>query len=107
MQRQLARFAIVFLFVGLTAIGQDDSTSAWIELFNGKDLSGWKHDPLGKAEYTIVDGAIHGQPIADTSHDGIYETHPKGHIAVQVHGIKAGTGPFDVSWRNLRIRELK
>jgi len=26
---------------------------------------------------------------------------------LQVHGIKKGTGPFDVSWKNIRIKELK
>ncbi len=38
---------------------------------------------------------------------GIYKTHPKGHIGLQVHGIKKGDGPYDVAWRNLRIRPLK
>ena len=50
---------------------------------------------------------INGQPVADLTHEGIYKTHPKGHIGLQVHGIKKGTGPFDVAWRNLRIREIK
>jgi hypothetical protein len=50
---------------------------------------------------------INGQPVADLTHEGIYQSHPKGHIGLQVHGIKAGTGPYDVAWRNLRIRELK
>ncbi len=49
---------------------------------------------------------INGQKVADLTHDGIYKTHPKGKIGLQVHGIKAGTGPFDVSWRMLRIKEL-
>ena len=30
-----------------------------------------------------------------------------GFIGLQVHGIKAGTGPYEVRWRNLSIRELK
>ena len=49
---------------------------------------------------------INDQPIADLTHDEIYKTHPKGHIGLQVHGIAAGTGPYKVWWRNLRIREL-
>ena len=49
---------------------------------------------------------INGHMVADLSHEEIYKTHPKGHIGLQVHGIGAGTGPFDVSWRNIRIREL-
>ena len=30
-----------------------------------------------------------------------------GFIGLQVHGIKKGTGPYEVRWRDLRIRELK
>lgn len=33
----------------------------WVELFNGKDLSGWV--PVGKEKWTVEDGAIHGQGI--------------------------------------------
>jgi hypothetical protein len=50
---------------------------------------------------------INGEPVADLVHEGIWESHPKGHIGLQVHGIKAGTGPYEVAWRNLRIRPLK
>ena len=49
---------------------------------------------------------INGQPVADLSHEGIYASHPKGHLGLQVHGIKKGDGPYDVAWRNLRIRAL-
>ncbi len=48
---------------------------------------------------------INDSLVADLTHEGIYETHPKGKIGLQVHGIAAGTGPFDVAWRNIRIRE--
>ena len=30
-----------------------------------------------------------------------------GFIGLQVHGIKKGTGPYEVRWRNLSIREIK
>jgi hypothetical protein len=32
---------------------------------------------------------------------------PEGYIGFQVHGIKKGTGPFSVCWRNIRIKETK
>jgi hypothetical protein len=48
---------------------------------------------------------INGVAIADLVDDAILETHPKGFIGLQVHGVKKGTGPFDVSWRNIRIKE--
>jgi hypothetical protein len=31
---------------------------------------------------------------------------PEGHIGFQVHGIKKGTGPFSVRWRNVKFRKL-
>ncbi len=30
---------------------------------------------------------------------------PEGYIGFQVHGVKAGMGPFSVRWRNVRFRE--
>jgi hypothetical protein len=50
---------------------------------------------------------INGQLIANLTDDPIYKTHPKGFIGLQVHGIRAGDGPYSVSWRNIRIKELK
>ena len=49
---------------------------------------------------------INGAAVADLTHEGIYKTHPKGHIGLQVHGIKKGTGPYDVYWKNIRVKEL-
>lgn len=49
---------------------------------------------------------VNGEMIEDLTDEEVYETHPKGHIGLQVHGIKKGTGPFDVMWRNIRIKEL-
>ncbi len=49
---------------------------------------------------------INGNPVADLTDEEIYKSHPKGHLGLQVHGIKKGTGPFDVYWRNIRIREI-
>ena len=50
---------------------------------------------------------INDKPIEDLTDEPIYETHPKGVIGLQVHGIKKGSGPYEVAWRNLRIREIK
>jgi len=49
---------------------------------------------------------INGKPVADLTNQAVYQTHPRGHIGLQVHGIKAGTGPYDVAWRKIRLREL-
>jgi hypothetical protein len=50
---------------------------------------------------------INGEPIEDLTHEEIYQTHPSGFIGLQVHGIPKGEGPYEVAWRNIRLRELK
>ncbi|MCB1086893.1 MAG: DUF1080 domain-containing protein, partial [Verrucomicrobiae bacterium] len=49
---------------------------------------------------------INGEAVADLTHEEIYKTHPKGFIGLQVHGIGKEPGPFDVAWKNLRIKPL-
>lgn len=49
---------------------------------------------------------INGQPIEDLTDEAIYKTHPTGFIGLQVHGIPKGAGPYEVAWRNIRIRTL-
>lgn len=45
---------------------------------------------------------VNAVPTADFKQPG----DPEGHIGFQVHGIKKGSGPFTVKWRNLKFREL-
>ncbi|HIE96549.1 MAG TPA: DUF1080 domain-containing protein [Planctomycetes bacterium] len=49
---------------------------------------------------------INGQQISDLTHEERFKSHPKGFIGLQVHGIGAGQGPYEVRWRNLKLREL-
>ena len=49
---------------------------------------------------------INGQPIADLTDEAKLKSHPKGFIGLQVHGV-GNRGPFQVAWRNIRIKELK
>jgi hypothetical protein len=46
---------------------------------------------------------VNGVATADFTDD--MDEH--GFIGLQVHGIKKGTGPYQVRWRNIRIHELK
>lgn len=45
---------------------------------------------------------INGVAIADMTD----KEDAKGHIGLQVHGIAKGTGPYQVRWKNLMIKEL-
>ncbi|HPA17088.1 MAG TPA: DUF1080 domain-containing protein [Verrucomicrobiae bacterium] len=50
---------------------------------------------------------INGQPIEDLTDEAIFQSHPRGFIGLQVHGIPKGQGPYDVAWRSIRLKELK
>lgn len=49
---------------------------------------------------------INGALISDLTHAERYASHPRGFVGLQVHGIRSGTGPYEVRWRNIRIREF-
>ncbi len=48
---------------------------------------------------------VNGHLIDDIVREDVYETHPKGFIGLQIHGIN-GQGPFVMKWRKIRIRSL-
>lgn len=47
---------------------------------------------------------INGVPVADLVDEKSHM--PSGFIGLQVHAIKKGTGPYEVRWRNIRLRQL-
>ena len=49
---------------------------------------------------------INGQQISDLTHEERFQSHPKGFIGLQVHGIGKDQGPFEVRWRNIKLRDL-
>lgn len=61
----------------------------------------WNHYRI-VAQGDRIRSWVNGVPCADF-HD---QTDASGYIGLQVHGIKPGAGPFEVRWRNLKIREL-
>ena len=61
----------------------------------------WNHYRI-VAQGDHIRSWVNGIPCADF-HDA---TDASGFIGLQVHGIKPGTGPYQVRWKNIRIREL-
>jgi hypothetical protein len=55
---------------------------------------------VGKSIKTWVNGV----PVADLVDEKT--DMPRGFIALQVHGIKRGTGPYEVRWRNIYLKDL-
>lgn len=49
---------------------------------------------------------VNGNLVEDLVREDVYQTHPKGFIGLQIHGIK-GERQFVMKWRNLRIRPLE
>lgn len=48
---------------------------------------------------------VNGVPVADLVDEK--SGMPSGFIGLQVHGIPKGAGPYEVRWRNIKIKELK
>ena len=48
---------------------------------------------------------VNGNKVSDLVDKEKHKSHPKGFIGLQVHGIKKGTGPYEVSWKNIKIKE--
>ncbi|MBL9199000.1 MAG: DUF1080 domain-containing protein [Opitutaceae bacterium] len=62
----------------------------------------WNHYRI-VAQGDRIRSWVNGVPCADFR-DALDAT---GFIGLQVHSIAKGTGPFEVRWRNIRVRELK
>src|SRR4051794_36957851 len=64
MTRLLVCVAIVvgLAFSSLSGLAREakKDTGGWVELFNGKDLTGWKTHPADKAMWRVEDGILIG-----------------------------------------------
>lgn len=102
----------LFLFSGILFIscsnGAQKSEDGWVDLFNGKDLSGWKV-VAGTANFEVVDGVIVGSAVAgspntfliteETYGDYILELDLKVENLTSNSGIMA-RGQFDPAARD-------
>jgi hypothetical protein len=81
----------------------------WLDDFSDKPQartafqdSAWNHYRI-VAQGRRIRSWVNGSACADFEDD----RDASGFIGLQVHTIKPGTGPYQVRWRNIRIRELK
>ena len=106
--------------VEIEASGKNGAEAGYIY---GEAAGGWmtpadklkphKHFKDGKwNKYRVLaNGAnikvwINGALISDLDHEEKFKSHPKGFIGLQVHGIGRGSGPYEVRWRKIKIKEL-
>ncbi len=99
------------------APGTDTSGNFWDEAREGKWWDDFSNKPAARTafkdgqwnKYRVVAQGDHirswinGVACADF-HD---KTDASGFIGLQVHGIAKGKGPYQVRWKNIRIKELK
>ena len=50
---------------------------------------------------------VNGTQTSDLTHEKIYGSHPRGFIGLQVHSVGHQITPLKVSWRNIRLREIR
>jgi hypothetical protein len=96
---------------GMAGYVYGEAAGGWMT--PNKDRKGHQHFKDGEwnAYHVVASGNtiqtwINGQQLSDLTHEDRFKTHPKGFIGLQVHGIGAGQGPFEVRWRNLKLRDL-
>ena len=58
------------------------------------------------AEGARIQTWVNGKQVSDLVDKEKLNSHPKGFIGLQVHGIRKGSGPYSVAWRNIKVREI-
>ena len=96
---------------GYAAYVYGEAAGGWMT--PNEDRKGHKHFQDGEwnAYHVVAFGPtiqvwLNGKQISDLTHEEKFKSHPEGFIGLQVHGIGAGQGPYEVRWRNLYLRDL-
>ena len=58
------------------------------------------------AKGPLIQTWVNGNKISNLTDKEKFQSHPKGFIGLQVHSIKKGIGPFEVAWRNIKIKVM-
>jgi quinoprotein glucose dehydrogenase len=75
---------------------------------NGHDFyipNGWNKIRL-VANGPRITTYVNGHLVEDLINEEVYQTHPSGFIALQIHGI-AGERQFTMGWRDIRVRPIR
>ena len=77
------------------------------------DLTPHKHFKNGEwNQYRIVAKGpriqtwVNGTIVSNLTDREKHKSHPIGFVGLQVHSIKKGSGPYEVAWKNIKIKEL-
>jgi hypothetical protein len=106
---------LTLLAVAVLAATVLQAQEGWINLFNGKDLTGWTAKG-GKAKYSVVDGCIRGEAVPNTTNSFLctekdyadfileldFKVDPRLNSGVQVRS-ECFDQPTQVEWNGKRI----
>ena len=77
------------------------------------DLISHTHSKNGKwNQYRIIAKGpriqtwVNGTQVFNLADKEKHKSHPKGFIGLQVHSIKKGSGPYEVAWKDIKIKEF-
>jgi hypothetical protein len=87
-------------------VGAAWAEPGWVELFNGKDLTGWERKG-GKGEYRVEDGAIVGRSVAHTPNTFLCTTREYGDFELEFEFKLASTLNSGVQIRSAVAAEAK
>lgn len=102
--------SVVMLFLGLMLYGSmlgNPRKEKWTNLFNGKDLTGWKQ-VNGKAKYEVLNGEIVGTTVRDTPNSFIITEKTYGDFILELsfkidEGINSGIQFRSLQGANERV----
>ena len=58
------------------------------------------------AKGPLIQTWVNGNKVSNLTDKEKFQSHPKGFIGLQVHSIKKGSGPFEVAWKNIKVKEM-
>jgi len=102
--------------IGLLGAGVASANDGWVELFNGRDLTGWVQKG-GKAKYSVEDGSIVGRSVPGTPNSFLctskeygnfileydFKVDPRLNSGVQIRS-KCFDKPHEYSWEGKKIK---
>jgi hypothetical protein len=96
---------------GMAGYVYGEAAGGWMTPDKNRKSHEYFNDGQWNSYHVLAVGAniqvwLNGHHVSDLTHPERYESHPKGFIGLQVHGIGSGQGPYEVRWRNLKLRDL-
>src|SRR3954451_24825851 len=75
--------AVPLLVLAAAAVASEPSAGGWVDLFNGKDLTGWVQRG-GKAKYSVENGEIVGRTVPNTDNSFLCTTKDYGDFILEL-----------------------